>query len=249
MGLLTNRVVLVTGGSRGIGKAIVETFAKEGAVVFFTYAQSVEKAQQIEGEMRAHGFQVTAFQANGCDAAQVENVINHVVETTGKIDTVINNAGITKDNIVLRLTEAQWEEVMNTNLKSVFLYTKAAAKVMLGQKYGNFINISSVVGVAGNAGQSNYAASKAGIIGFTRSVAKELASRNIRANVIAPGYISTEMTQAISEEARKKWEESIPLGRAGTPEEVARVALFLASDLASYVTGSVIYVDGGSHIA
>jgi 3-oxoacyl-[acyl-carrier protein] reductase len=249
MSLLKNQVVLVTGGARGIGKAIVETFAKENAIVYFTYAQSVEKAHQMETELRAHGFQVTAFQADACKAEQAENVVNHIIEATGKIDTVINNAGITRDNLILRLTEAQWDDVLDTNLKSVFHYTKAAAKAMLRQKSGNFINISSVVGLAGNPGQSNYAASKAGVIGFTRSVAKELASRNIRANVIAPGYIATEMTQEIAEEAKKKWLQGIPLGRPGVPEEVAKAAVFLASDLASYITGTVLHVDGGSHIA
>jgi 3-oxoacyl-[acyl-carrier protein] reductase len=247
--VLNNQVVLVTGGARGIGKAIVEAFAKANAVVYFTYAQSAEKAHQLETELRAQGLQVTAFQADARQAEQAENILNHIMEATGKIDTVINNAGITRDNLLLRLTEAQWNEVMDTNLKSVFYYTKAATKVMLRQKSGNFINISSIVGLAGNAGQSAYAASKAGIIGFTRSIAKELASRNIRANVIAPGYISTEMTQEIAEEAKKQWLQGIPLGRPGAPEEVAKAALFLASDLASYITGSVLYVDGGSHIA
>lgn len=242
MNLLEGKVALITGGTRGIGRAVVDRFVAYGAQVYFTYAGSVDKAAEIEAQ---HAGRARGFQADAALTVRAQEVVDAVVEAAGGLHVVVNNAGITRDNLLLRMTEAQWDEVQNANLKSVFNYTKAAAKVMMRQRAGSFVNISSVVGVGGNAGQANYAASKAGIIGFTKSVAKELASRNIRANVIAPGFIQTEMTAALPEEDLKKWLQDVPLGRAGSCDDVAEACAFLASDKAAYITGQTLLVDGG----
>jgi 3-oxoacyl-[acyl-carrier protein] reductase len=245
MKMLEGKVALVTGGTRGIGKAIVLAFADEGAHVAFTYAGSTDKAAEIENSIKEKGGWCMAIQADATDFNKAQQVIDLVIEQRGELHIVVNNAGITRDNLLLRMTEAHWDEVIDANLKSVFNYTKAASKQMIKQRAGCFINLSSVVGVGGNAGQANYAASKAGIIGFTKSIAKELASRNIRANVVAPGFIATEMTEKMPEAELKKWIESIPMGRAGTAAEVAQLCVFLASDRAAYITGEVIQIDGG----
>lgn len=243
--LLQEKVVLVTGGSRGIGKGIVKTLAGHGAHIAFTYVSSVQAAMELEKEIIAMGVNCKSYKSDAGDFSQSENLINEVVKDFGKLDVLINNAGITKDTLLLRMTEEQWDEVIKSNLKSVFNLTKAAVKVMLKNKGGSIINMSSVVGVKGNAGQANYAASKAGIIGFTKSVALEYGSKNIRCNAIAPGFIETEMTGKLSEEVIKQWRETIPLKRGGTPEDVANVCLFLASDLSSYITGQCLNVCGG----
>jgi 3-oxoacyl-[acyl-carrier protein] reductase len=245
MNALKDKVTLVTGGSRGIGRAIVNTFADEGAVVYFTYVGDVEHAAEVEAELAAKGHKAKSFLANAADLARAQEVVDEISGLHGRLDVVVNNAGITKDNLLLRMTEEQFDLVMEINLKSVFNYTKAASKIMMKNRSGAFINISSIVGEEGNAGQSNYAASKAGIIGFTKAIAQELASRNIRANAIAPGFIATEMTAAIPEEELKKWLTGIPLGRAGTPKEVADLCVFLASDASAYITRQVIRIDGG----
>lgn len=244
MQLLENQVAIITGGSRGIGRAIVLAFVREGAQVVFTYAGNQAKA--AETEAMCHG-KARAIQADAADFAKAEEVVAQVVGDYGRLDAVVNNAGITRDNLLLRMSEAQWDEVQAANLKSVFNYTKAAAKTMLKQRSGCFVNLSSVVGVHGNAGQSNYAASKAGIIGFTQSIAKELGSRNVRANAIAPGFIATEMTEQLPEAELEKWLAGIALGRAGTVEDVAELAVFLASPRASYLTGQTIVLDGGMY--
>ncbi len=242
---LTGKVALITGGTRGIGKGIVELFAAEGATVVFTYAGSTDKAAALVAALTAQGATVQAVQADAADFALAQQVIDDIVKQHGKIDVVVNNAGITRDNLLLRMTEQQWDEIMAANLKSVFNYTKAASKYFLKQRSGAFINMSSVVGIGGNAGQSNYAASKAGLNAFTMSIAKELGSRNIRANAVAPGFIKTEMTDAIPEAELQKWLSGIPLARAGTVDDVAQLCLFLASDAATYITGQVIQVNGG----
>lgn len=242
---LSGKVVLVTGGSRGIGAAVVEAFANAGATVLFTYAGATAHANALVEKLQAKGKTVEAVQANAADFELAQTVVNTLVEKYARIDVVINNAGITRDNLLLRMTEAQWDEVLANNLKSVFNYTKAAARFMLKQKSGCFINIGSVVGIDGQAGQANYAASKAGIMAFTRTTAKELGSRNIRANVIAPGFIETDMTAALPTAETEKWLQGIPLGRAGKANEVADLCLFLASDYAGYITGQVLCIDGG----
>jgi 3-oxoacyl-[acyl-carrier protein] reductase len=242
---LEGKVALITGGSRGIGEAIVRTFVAEGAAVAFTYVGSVERAQRIIEELTATGAHVQAFQADVRDAARAQEVVDETVRLLGRLDTVVNNAGITRDNLILRMSDTDWQDVLDSNLTGVFNYTRAASKVMLRQRSGAFINLSSIVGVTGNAGQANYAASKAGLIGFTKSVAKELATRKIRANVVAPGFIQTEMTEALDPKELEVWLKRIPLGRAGTPEEVARLCVFLASDWAAYITGQVVLIDGG----
>ncbi len=244
MKLLEGKTAIITGASRGIGKAIAMKFAEEGCNVAFTDLFENEAMKATEAELNALGVKAKGYASNAADFAETDAVVNQIVEDFGRIDALVNNAGITKDTLLMRMTEEQWDAVINVNLKSVFNFTKAAQKVMLKQKSGSIINLSSVVGVSGNAGQSNYSASKAGILGFTKSVAKELGSRGIRSNAIAPGFIVTEMTGAIPEEARKAWESSIPMKRGGTPEEVAKVALFLASDLSSYVSGQTINVCG-----
>ncbi|WP_234572845.1 3-oxoacyl-[acyl-carrier-protein] reductase [Rhodohalobacter sp. 614A] len=242
---LEGKNCLVTGGSRGIGKSIALVLAKAGANVAITYARSAEAAEEVVKEIETEGVQGTSYQADATEFGRAEEVISNIVEKWGSLDVLVNNAGITKDNLILRMDEQAWDDVITTNLKSIFNYSKAAAKPMMRARGGSIINISSVVGISGNAGQSNYAASKAGIIGFTKSYAKELASRNIRANVVAPGYILTEMTENLSEKVLETIKQETPLGRAGEPEEVSNVVAFLASDISSYITGEVIRVDGG----
>lgn len=242
---LEGKTCLVTGGSRGIGKAIALRLADFGADVAITYARSADAAEEVKAEIEKKGRKSKALQADAVSLERAEEVINEIVDDWGKLDVIVNNAGITKDNLILRMSEEQWDDVITTNLKSVFNYSKAAAKPMMRNRGGSIINISSVVGISGNAGQSNYAASKAGIIGFTKSYAKELASRNIRANVIAPGYILTDMTGELDEKVLDGIKAETPLGRAGEADEVADAVVFLSSDMSSYITGEVIRVDGG----
>jgi 3-oxoacyl-[acyl-carrier protein] reductase len=244
-GIVENKVVLVTGASRGIGKAIATLFAESGAQVAFTYLSSVEKGQALEKELSAHGIKAKGYRSDASNYQESEDLVNAVVEDFGAIDILINNAGITRDGLLMRMSEEQWDEVMRVNLKSVFNLTKAATKPMMKARSGSIINLTSIVGIKGNAGQANYAASKAGIIGFTKSVALELGSRNIRCNAIAPGFIETEMTGELNEATVEEWKKSIPLKRGGQAQEVANVCLFLGSDLSSYVTGQTIQVDGG----
>ncbi len=244
MKLLEGKTAIVTGASRGIGKAIALCFAGEGCNVAFTDLFEDENMKATEAELLAMGVKAKGYASDASNYSDTDRVVNQIVEDFGGIDVLVNNAGITKDTLLMRMSEEQWDAVINVNLKSVFNFTKAAQRSMLKQKGGSIVNLSSVVGVSGNAGQSNYSASKAGIIGFTKSIARELGSRGIRSNAIAPGFIITEMTGKIPEDARKAWEESIPMKRGGTPEEVAKVALFLASDLSSYVSGQVISVCG-----
>ena len=245
---LEGKTALVTGGSRGIGRAIVLELAGSGADVAFTYRSSANLATSLVSEVNAMGRRALAIEADAISMKSAVEVIEKTVADFKRLDILVNNADITKDNLLLRMTEEDWDSVIQTNLKSVFNYTKAAARTMMGQRYGKIINLSSVVGIKGNAGQSNYSASKAGIIGFTKSIAKELASRNILVNAVAPGYIDTDMTAALTEEQRKAVAETIPLKRAAKPEEVARVVLFLASSYADYITGQVISVDGGMSV-
>ena len=245
MKLLENKTVLITGASRGIGKGIATVFAEHGANVVFTYSSSVDAANALETELQALGVQAKGYQSNAADFEQAQELVENVLADFSTIDVLINNAGITKDNLLMRISEEDFDKVIEVNLKSVFNLTKAVQRTMLKQRYGSIINMSSVVGVKGNAGQSNYAASKAGIIGFSKSVALELGSRNIRCNVIAPGFIETEMTAQLSEDVVAGWRAGIPLKRGGTPNDVANACVFLASDLSSYITGQVINVDGG----
>lgn len=239
---------MITGASRGIGKAVSMALAKEGANIAFTDLRYDEVAQATEKEIAALGVKAKMYASNAADFAQTVATVEEVQKEFGRIDILVNNAGITKDTLLMRMTEEQWDAVINVNLKSVFNYTKAVSAIMLKQKSGSIISMSSVVGVSGNAGQANYSASKAGIIGFTKSVAKELGSRNIRANAVAPGFIITEMTGQLSEEVRNEWAQKIPLRRGGTPEDIADVCLFLASDLSRYITGQVINVCGGMNM-
>jgi 3-oxoacyl-[acyl-carrier protein] reductase len=245
MGLLDGKVALVTGGTRGIGRGICEKFAQEGATVVFTYMSSEEKANALATELGSNGVDAMAIRSDAAKFEEAESLIETIVEKYGQLDVVVNNAGVTRDNLLMRMKEEDWDAVIDTNLKSVFNLTKAVQRTMLKQRSGSIINISSVVGVQGNAGQSNYAASKAGIIGFSKSIAKELGSRNIRCNAIAPGFIETEMTDALDEKVVDEWRKSIPLKRGGSPEDVANAAVFLASDLSAYVTGQTISVCGG----
>lgn len=245
MRLLDGKTALITGASRGIGEAIALKFAEQGATVIFTFQSSVEKAKALEEKLTALGVTAKAYQSNAASYADTEQLVAEVLKEFGRIDILVNNAGITRDNLLLRMSEEQWDEVINTNLKSVFNFTRQVAYTMLKQKGGSIINISSIVGVAGQAGQSNYAASKAGIIGFTKSIADELGSRNIRCNAIAPGFIRTDMTDQLTPELQKEYFGRIPMKRFGEPAEVANTALFLASDLSSYVTGQVLSVCGG----
>ena len=245
MKLLEGKTAIITGAARGIGKAIALKFAEQGANIAFTDLAIDDNAKATEAEIAKFGVKAKGYASNAASFADSENVVNEILKDFDRIDVLVNNAGITKDTLLMRMTEEQWDAVINVNLKSVFNLTKAVQKTMLKQRSGSIVNISSVVGVSGNAGQANYSASKAGIIGFTKSVAKELGSRNIRSNAIAPGFIITEMTGKLSEEVVKEWQKGIPLGRGGTPEEVANSCLFLASDLSSYVTGQTLIVCGG----
>ena len=245
MGLLDGKVALVTGGSRGIGKAIALKFASEGADVVFTYLSNKAAAEQTEQELGQFGHRVKAYASDASSFESAHELVKQVIEDFLRIDILVNNAGITRDTLLMRMTEQQWDEVLNGNLKSAFNFTHAVVPLMARQRAGSIISLSSVVGIAGNAGQANYAASKAGIIALSTSVAKEMGSRNVRCNCIAPGFIDTDMTSSLPEELRKEWAKTIPLRRCGTPEEVANVALFLASDLSSYVTGQVIHCCGG----
>ncbi len=245
MKLLAGKTALVTGASKGIGRMIAQKFAEQGANVAFTYLSSVEKGQALEQELQAFGTQVKGYRSDASKFDEADKLINDIITDFGTLNVVVNNAGITKDNLLLRMSEEQWDDVMNTNLKSVFNVTKAAAKIMMKNRAGAFINISSVVGVDGNAGQANYAASKAGIIGFSKSMAKELGSRNIRTNVVAPGFIRTEMTDVLDPKVVEGWTAGIPLKRGGETTEVADACVFLASNMASYITGQVLNVDGG----
>lgn len=244
--MLQGKTALITGASRGIGKGIAEVFAKNGCNIAFTYASSVEKAMAFEQELTGlYGVKVKGYQSDAANFNQSMALAETVIADFGKIDCLINNAGITRDTLMLRMTEEQWDDVINTNLKSAFNLTKAFLKHFLGNRAGSIINMTSVVGVMGNAGQANYAASKAGMVGFTKSIAKELGSRNVRCNAVAPGFIETEMTHALDENVRKQWAESIPLKRGGSTEDVANVCLFLASDMSGYVTGQTLSVCGG----
>lgn len=245
MGLLDGKVALVTGGSRGIGKAIALKFASEGADVVFTYLSNKAAAEQTEQELGQFGHRVKAYASDASSFESAHELVKQVIEDFSRIDILVNNAGITRDTLLMRMTEQQWDEVLNGNLKSAFNFTHAVVPLMARQRAGSIISLSSVVGIAGNAGQANYAASKAGIIALSTSVAKEMGSRNVRCNCIAPGFIDTDMTSSLPEELRKEWAKTIPLRRCGTPGEVANVALFLASDLSSYVTGQVIHCCGG----
>lgn len=245
MKLLEGKTALITGASKGIGRKIAEKFAEQGANVAFTYLSSVEKGEALVSELQVFGTQVKGYRSDASKFDQAEALINDIVETFGSLDIVVNNAGITKDGLLMRMSEENWDEVINVNLKSIFNITKAASKPMMKARKGVFINMSSVVGVTGNAGQSNYAASKAGIVGFTKSIAKELGSRNIRANVVAPGFIRTEMTDVLDPKVVAGWEADIPLKRAGETEDIANVCVFLASDMSSYVTGQTLSVCGG----
>ncbi|HHP7240384.1 MAG TPA: 3-oxoacyl-[acyl-carrier-protein] reductase [Cyclobacteriaceae bacterium] len=245
MGILDGKVTLVTGASKGIGKSIATKLAEEGSALAFTYLSSPENAKNLENELSNFNSRVKAYQSDASDYSQAEQLINQVINDFGKIDILINNAGITKDNLLLRLNEEMWDKVIDVNLKSCFNTVRASTKNFMKLKRGSIINITSIVGIKGNAGQSNYAASKAGIIGFTKSVALELGSRNVRCNAVAPGFIETEMTEQLDEKTLKNWTDSIPLKKAGTPEDVANCCIFLASDDSKYITGQVIQVDGG----
>ncbi|MDC1233225.1 3-oxoacyl-[acyl-carrier-protein] reductase, partial [Schleiferiaceae bacterium] len=244
-GLLSGKTAIITGASKGIGKGIAETFAKQGANVAFTFLSSVEKGQALEQELQQYGTQVKGYRSDASKMEDAESLIAQVVEDFGGVHIVVNNAGITKDTLLMRMTEEDFNRVIEVNLNSVFNMTKAVQRTFLKQRSGSIVNISSVVGVKGNAGQSNYAASKAGIIGFTKSVALELGSRNIRCNAIAPGFIETEMTAVLDEKTVQQWRDGIPLKRGGSAEDVANACLFLASDMSGYITGQVMNVCGG----
>ena len=245
MGLLDGKTALVTGATRGIGRAIALKFASEGADIAFTYRSQEEAAMTLTAEIETMGVRVKAYKSDAASFEDAHNVVADVKETFGKIDILVNNAGITKDGLMMRMDEAAWDGVIGTNLKSAFNFIHACTPIMARQRNGSIINMSSVVGVSGNAGQCNYSASKAGLIGLSKSIAKEMGPRGIRSNCIAPGFIATDMTEALPENLRQEWEKQIPLRRAGQPEDVAKVALFLASDLSSYVTGQVINCCGG----
>lgn len=245
MNLLKGKNALVTGASKGIGRAIALKFAEHGANVAFTYLSSIELGQALEKELVAHGIKAKGYRSDASDFTQADKLITDVIADFGSLDILVNNAGITMDNLLLRMNEEAWDRVMNVNLKSCFNTVKAVMKPMMKQKAGSIINMTSVVGIKGNAGQANYAASKAGIIGFTKSVALEVGSRGIRCNAIAPGFIETEMTGKLDEKTVQLWRDAIPLKRGGQPEDVADACVFLASDLSSYITGQVIQVDGG----
>ena len=248
MGLLTGKTALVTGAARGIGKAIALKFAEEGANIAFTDLVIDENGEATRAEIEAKGVKCMAYASNAADFVQTAEVVKQVHADFGRIDILVNNAGITKDGLMMRMTEQQWDAVINVNLKSSFNFINACTPIMMRQRSGSIINMASVVGVHGNAGQSNYAASKAGMIALAKSVAQEMGSRGIRANAIAPGFIETAMTAALPDEVRADWAKKIPLRRGGQPEDIANVAVFLASDLASYVSGQVIHVDGGMNM-
>ena len=245
MKLLTGKTSIITGASRGIGKGVALVFAQHGSNVAFTYSSSVEAANQLEKELKTFGVNAKGYQSNAADFNASQKLADQVLQEFGAIDVLVNNAGITKDNLLMRMSEKDFDQVIEVNLKSVFNMTKAVQRTMLKQRKGSIINISSVVGVKGNAGQTNYAASKAGIIGFSKSVALELGSRNIRSNVIAPGFIETEMTAKLDDQKVAEWRSAIPLKRGGTPKDIANACVFLASDLSLYVTGQTLNVDGG----
>ena len=245
MKLLEGKNVIITGASRGIGKGIAQVFADQGANVAFTYSSSDGPALELEKMLVAKGVKAKAYKSNAASFEASEKLVGQVLEDFGGIDVLINNAGITKDNLLMRMSEADFDQVIETNLKSVFNMTKAVQRTLLKQRSGSIINMGSVVGAKGNAGQANYAASKAGMVGFTKSIALELGSRNIRCNAIAPGFIETEMTEKLDEKVVQSWRDAIPLKRGGTPEDIANACLFLASDLSSYITGQVIHVNGG----
>ncbi|HAS35983.1 MAG TPA: 3-oxoacyl-[acyl-carrier-protein] reductase [Flavobacteriales bacterium] len=245
MKLLEGKTAIITGGSRGIGKGICELFAQNGCNIAFTYMSSDEKAQALASELEKNGIKAKGYKSDAANFASAEKLAEDVLKDFETIDVLVNNAGITRDNLLMRMTEEHWDEVVNTNMKSVFNMVKACQRTFLKNRSGSIINMSSVVGVKGNAGQANYAASKAGVLGFTKSVALELGSRNIRCNAIAPGFIETEMTGALDEKMVQEWRQAIPLKRGGTPEDVANLCMFLASDMSGYITGQVINVDGG----
>jgi 3-oxoacyl-[acyl-carrier protein] reductase len=245
MKLLESKVAIVTGGSRGIGKAICQSFAENGCDVAFTYNNSKESAENLATELNKLGVKAKAYKSDASSFDDSSKLVDDVISDFGKIDVLVNNAGIKKDNLLMRMDKEDFDSVVNTNLSSVFNLTKSSIRTFLKQRSGSIINISSVVGVKGNAGQSNYSASKAGIIGFSKSVALELGSRNIRSNVIAPGFIETDMTDSLSEDVINSWKESIPLKRGGNPSDVGNACVFLASNLSSYITGQVLHVDGG----
>lgn len=245
MKLLEGKVAVVTGASRGIGRGIAEVFAKHGADVAFTYSSSEGPALELQTELTQLGIKAKAFKSNAASYEESEKLVADVLLEFERIDILVNNAGITRDNLLMRMSEADFDQVIETNLKSVFNMTKAVQRTMLKQRSGSIINMTSVVGVKGNAGQANYAASKAGMIGFTKSIALELGSRNIRCNAVAPGFIETEMTGKLDEKTVQSWRDAIPLKRGGTPEDVANACLFLASELSAYTTGQVLHVDGG----
>jgi 3-oxoacyl-[acyl-carrier protein] reductase len=245
MKLLQGKTALITGASKGIGRAIATRYAEQGANVAFTYLSSVEQGQALEKELTAKGIKAKGYRSDASDYAQAEKLVNDVITDFGSLDILVNNAGITMDNLLLRMTEDSWDKIMNVNLKSCFNTVKAATKPMMKQKGGSIINMTSVVGIKGNAGQANYAASKAGIIGFTKSVALELGSRGVRANAVAPGFIETEMTGKLDEKTIQLWRDAIPLKRGGKPEDVADACVFLGADMSAYITGQVIQVDGG----
>ena len=243
--LLENKTSIITGASRGIGKGIALSFAQHGSNIAFTYNNSVDAAKELESELIKLGVKAKGYKSNAADFDQAQELIDHILKDFETVDVLVNNAGITKDNLLMRIVEEDFDKVIEVNLKSVFNMTKAIQKIFLKKRFGSLIHMSSVVGLKGNSGQSNYAASKAGIIGFSKSIALELGSRNIRSNVVAPGFIETEMTNLLAEDILKKWKETIPLKRGGNVEDVANACLFLASDLSKYITGQVLQVDGG----
>ena len=245
MKLLKGKTALITGASKGIGRAIAQRYAEQGANIAFTYLSSVEKGEALVSELESKGIKAKGYRSDASDFAAAEQLINDVVTDFGSLDILINNAGITKDNLMMRMTEEMWDQVINVNLKSCFNTVKAATRTMMKQRSGSIINMTSVVGLKGNAGQANYSASKAGIIGFTKSIALELGSRGVRSNAIAPGFIETEMTDALDEKTVQGWREAIPLKRGGQPEDVADACVFLGSDMSGYISGQVIQVDGG----
>lgn len=245
MKLLEGKTALVTGASKGIGRAVAEKLASQGANVAFTYLSSVEQGEALEKELAAKGVKAKGYRSDASDFAAAEKLIQDVVDEFGSLDILVNNAGVTQDNLLMRMTEEMWDKVININLKSVFNTVKAATRTFMKQKSGSIINMTSVVGLKGNAGQANYAASKSGIIGFTKSVALELGSRNVRCNAIAPGFIETEMTAKLDEKTVQSWRDAIPLKRGGSVDDVADCVVFLASDWSSYITGQVLQVDGG----